>query len=464
MKSAIPKVAHMVAGRPMIGWVVHALRPLGCDRIIVVVGHGKELVTAVVKEHLPYGSEVAFVEQPEPLGTGHAAKVGVEWLEEHARETGGHVLIVHGDSPLITSETLAELVVYQEESEAAATILTAQLEDPTGYGRVLRGEDGRVLQIVEERDCGPDEAAITEVNAGFYCMDRARLVEALDKLSNDNAQREYYLPDVIEYLVDSGAEVQAIDAPAEEVMGVNTRAELAEAERLLRERINRIHMASGVTLVDPDTTYIGAEVSIAPDTRILPGTIVEGETSIGEGCEIGPYTRIVDSVVGSRCVITYSVLREAQLGNDVTVGPFAYLRSGTRLADRVHIGASVETKNARVGEDTKIPHLSYVGDAEVGARVNVGAGTITCNFDGEQKHSTVIEDDARIGSDTMLIAPVRIGKGAYTAAGSAITLDVPAGDLGVARQRQRNVAGWALRRRGTKQKEVPPADEGGGDG
>lgn len=464
MKSAIPKVAHMLAGRPMIGWVIHALRPLGCDRIIVVVGHGKALVTSLVSEHLPFGAEVAFVEQAEPLGTGHAAKVGVDWLEANVRESGGHVLVVHGDSPLVTAETLAELVVYGEESDAAATILTADLEDPTGYGRVIRGSDGRVLRIVEERDCGPDEAAITEINAGFYCFDRPRLAEVLEKLSNDNAQGEYYLPDVVEYLVEAGEEVQAIDAPAEEVLGVNTRAELAETERLLRDRINRAHMAAGVTLVDPATTYIGAEVSIGRDTRILPGTIIDGETSIGEGCELGPFTRIVDSVMGSGCSVTYAVLYEAQLGNDVTVGPFAYLRSGSRLADGVHIGASVETKNVTIGEQTKVPHLSYLGDAEVGARVNIGAGTITCNFDGEHKHRTVIEDDARIGSDTMLVAPVRIGRGAYTAAGSSITLDVPAGDLGVARQRQRNVSGWVKRRRSGGSEGTPDTEEAGGDG
>jgi bifunctional UDP-N-acetylglucosamine pyrophosphorylase/glucosamine-1-phosphate N-acetyltransferase len=464
MKSSIPKVAHLVAGRPMIAWVIHALRPLGCDRIIVVVGYGKELVASLASEHLPFGTEVAFVEQLEPAGTGHAAKVGVDWLEQNAKEPGGHILIVHGDSPLITAETLAELVVYCEESDAAGTILTANVDDPTDYGRVIRGDDGRVLRIVEERDCGPDEAAITEINAGIYCFDRPVLTEALQKLSNDNAQGEYYLPDVVEYVVEAGNEVQAIDAPPEEVLGVNTRSELAETERLLRDRINRAHMAAGVTLVDPATTYIGAEVSIARDTRILPGTIIEGESSIGEGCEVGPYTRIVDSVMGSRCVVTYAVICEAQLGNDVTVGPFAYLRPGSRLADGVHIGTSVETKSASIGEGSKIPHLSYIGDAEVGARVNIGAGTITCNFDGEHKHKTVIEDDAKIGSDTMLVAPVRIGKGAYTAAGSSITVDVPPGDLGVARQRQRNVAGWVKRRRSSKAPESNQEEETGVDG
>lgn len=464
MKSAIPKVAHVLAGRPMIGWVIHALRPLGCDRIIIVVGQHKDLIASVASEHVPFGTEVAYVEQVEPLGTGHAAKAGLDWLEENSEETGGHVLVVNGDSPLITAETLAELVVYGEESAASATILTAELEDPSGYGRVVRGDDGRVLRIVEERECGPDEAAITEINAGLYCFGRSALTEALEKLSNDNAQGEYYLPDVVEYLVEAGEEVQAIDAPADEVLGVNTRADLAETERLLRDRINRAHMAAGVTLVDPATTYIGAEATLARDTRILPGTIIDGETSIGEGCEVGPYTRVVDSIMGSRCTVTYAVLCEAQLGNDVTVGPFAYLRSGSRLGDGVHIGTSVETKNATIGRATKVPHLSYLGDAEVGAGVNVGAGTITCNFDGERKHRTVIEDDARIGSDTMLVAPVKIGKGAYTAAGSSITLDVPPGALGVARQRQRNVTGWVKRRRSGKAPDAEEGQETEGDG
>jgi bifunctional UDP-N-acetylglucosamine pyrophosphorylase/glucosamine-1-phosphate N-acetyltransferase len=458
MRSAIPKVAHYVAGRPMIGWVIHALRPLGCDRIVVVVGHGKDTVIAELDRHLPYGTEVSFVEQGTPLGTGHATKVAMEWLDEKFPEESGQVLVVNGDTPLISAETLAELVVYNEESDAAATILTAELEDPSGYGRLVRDEAGKVVRIVEEADCGPDEAAISEVNAGFYCFDRKELGDALASLSADNAQREYYLTDVIGYLVEKGKDVHAIEASAEEVLGVNNRIQLAEAERMLRERINRMHMASGVTIVDPATTYIGADVSIGRDTVILPGTLLEGDTSIGERCTIGPFVRIQDSILGPGCHVSFAVVVESQVGSEVSIGPFAHLRTGTRLADRVHIGTSVETKNAVVGSESKIPHLSYLGDAEVGSRVNVGAGTITCNYDGMQKHRTVIEDDARIGSDTMLVAPVRIGKGAYTAAGSAITVDVPDGALGVARQRQRNIEGWARRRRKASQEDSRQAD------
>lgn len=449
MRSSIPKVTHQVAGRPMIAWVIHALRPLGCDRIVVVVGVGKEYVMEKVEAHIPIGSEVHFVDQGEPLGTGHATKVALEWLEQKFPEPGGQVLVVNGDTPLVSAETLAELVVYNEESDAAATVLTAQLDDPSGYGRVIRDESGRVVRIVEDRDCGPDEAAISEVNAGFYCFERSALKAALAELRAENSQSEYYLTDTVERLVEAGMSVHAIDAPTEEVLGVNTRADLAEAEALMRARINRMHMARGVTIVDPATTYVGVEVSIGSDTVVYPGTVLEGETSIGERCKIGPFVRITDSVLGPGCTVSFCVIVESQLGADVMVGPFAHLRKGTKLADRVHIGTSVETKESYVGPGSKIPHLSYVGDAEVGAEVNIGAGTITCNFDGESKHRTVIEDHAKVGSDTMLVAPVRIGKGAYTAAGSAITSDVPPGALGVARARQRNVADWVRRRRRT---------------
>lgn len=458
MRSNIPKVLHPLAGRPMVAWVLEALAPLECEEALVVVGHGADDVMRAMREHAPAGLSVFPVEQPEQRGTADAVAVALALLDEEGPADDGDLLVVNGDGPLITSETLAELIVTHKATGAVASLLSARLEDPTGYGRIIRDDDRNVVGVVEERDCGPEEAGIEEVNAGFYCFSRKALGPAVEAITPDNAQSEYYLPDAVRHLVEAGGFVEAFEAPAEEVIGVNSRLQLAAAEALLRERINLAHMESGVTLIDPHGTYIDADVSIGSDTVVMPGTLLQGETSIGERCLIGPNTRIVDSMIGSDSSITESVVCEARLAGGVTVGPYAYLRPGTQLESGVHIGASVETKNAVVGKGSKIPHLSYIGDATIGEDVNIGAGTITCNFDGESKHETVIEDGARIGSDTMLVAPVTIGKGAYTAAGSAITMDVEAGELGVGRAKQHNVEGWVARKRGGKQPEGGEAD------
>lgn len=447
MKSSTPKVLHKLCGRQMILWVLEALEPLGCDQIVVVAGHGVDEVAEVIEELAPRELPVVIVEQAERRGTGDATSVALAYLDETDPGSEGDILVLNGDGPVITSETLAELVVMHTTVGTSATILSARLDDPTGYGRIVRDGDGRVTEIVEEADCGPEDAAINEVNAGFYCFDRPQLGSSLELIAPDNAQGEHYLPDAVKLLVDSGKLVEAFEAPSDEVLGVNSRSDLARAESILRARINQFHMAEGVTMVDPASTYIDADVSMGQDVVLLPNTHLNGETSIGDHCEIGPDVRIIDSVVGPRSCVTYSVVREATLAHDVTVGPYASIRPGVRVEAGAHIGTSVELKNTSVGEGSKVPHLSYLGDAEIGADVNVGAGTITCNYDGEAKHRTVVEDGARIGSDTMLVAPVTVGRDAYTAAGSAITIDVPEGSLGVARAKQRNVDGWVARKR-----------------
>lgn len=451
MRSERPKVLHTLCGRPMIVWVLEALAPLDCERAVVVVGHRADEVSEVIDEFAPDGLIVSTVEQPDQRGTGDATSVALSWLQDEDPEEQGDILVLNGDGPVITSETLAELVVMHQMSGTSATILSARLEDPTGYGRIIRDDDGRVVRVVEEPDCGPEEAAINEVNAGFYCFTRPSLGTSLEQVVPDNAQGEHYLPDAVRFIVESGELVEAFEAPAEEILGVNSRADLAIAEALLRARVNEAHMMNGVTIVDPTNTYIDADVSIGQDTVLLPGSVLQGESAIAERCEIGPEARIIDSVVGPGSVVTYSVVRESSLGEEVSVGPYASLRPGTRLARGAHIGTSVELKASVVGAGSKIPHLAYIGDADIGEDVNIGAGTITCNFDGEEKHKTVVEDGARVGSDTMLVAPVTVGRDAYTAAGSAITVDVPPGDLGVARAKQHNVEGWVARKRGKRE-------------
>lgn len=447
MKSSTTKMLHKLCGRQMVLWVLEALEPLGCDQVVVVAGHGVDEVAEVIEELAPRELPVVIVEQVERRGTGDATSVALAYLEETEPGVQGDILVVNGDGPTITSETLAELVVMHTTMGTAATILSSRVEDPTGYGRIIRDDDGGVTRIVEEADCGPEDAAVNEVNAGFYCFDRPQLGTSLEMIAPDNAQGEHYLPDAVRLLVESGKLVEAFEAPADEVLGVNSRSDLARAEAILRTRINQFHMTEGVTMIDPATTYVDADVSMGQDVVLYPNTHLEGETSIGDHCEIGPNARIIDSVVGPRSAVTYSVLREATLARDVTVGPFASIRPGVRIEAEAHIGTSVELKNTTVGEGSKVPHLTYLGDAEIGSDVNVGAGTITCNYDGEEKHRTVVDDGARIGSDTMLVAPVTIGRDAYTAAGSAITIDVPEGALGVARAKQHNVDDWVARKR-----------------
>lgn len=440
MASRLPKVAHTAAGRTLLGWSLQAVGPLEPASVVVVVGHG----AGEVSQHLPEGAISAVQEQQ--LGTGHATQVGIDALLQV--EGDDTIVVLYGDMPLLTTDLLSKLA--ERDSGVAARMVTAEFADPTGYGRTLRNDEGHVIGIVEERDCIDAQKAINEVNAGVYAFRAGDLVETLAGVSNENAQGEYYLTDVIGILVERGELVEAVTASAEEVVGINSQDQLAEGQRLLQQRINQRLMESGVWMLDPGRTYIDDTVTIAPGVKIYPGVHLEGSTTVGEGTRIGPDVYASDATIGADSTVWYSVLRGAVVGDGCEVGPYASLRPGTVLADGAKIGTFVETKNVAVGEGSKIPHLSYVGDAEIGQRSNVGAGTITCNYDGVDKHQTEIGDDAFIGSDTMLVAPVRIGDRATTGAGSVITHDVADGALAVERNEQREIPGYSERRQARK--------------
>ncbi|MDN5292919.1 MAG: bifunctional UDP-N-acetylglucosamine pyrophosphorylase / glucosamine-phosphate N-acetyltransferase [Eubacteriales bacterium] len=443
MKSETAKVLHRVAGRPMIEHVIAAVRQAGVAKIVIVVGHQGEEVCRYL------GDEYTYVWQREQLGTGHA----VMQTEKELMGSSGPVLILCGDTPLLRGETLRELLTVHQREGNDLTLLTAWLDDPTGYGRIVRRE-GQVEAIIEEKDADAETKKIKEINAGVYCFDREKLFAALKEISPANAQGEYYLTDTLQIFARRGWKRGAVQvADPVEITGVNDRVQLARVGAILRERINTELMLSGVTIIDPATTYIEAGVKVGRDTIIYPQTYLEAGTEIGERCVIGPFTRIAQSVVGNDCTILASFVVESKIGNGVNVGPYAYLRPGTEVADGVRIGDFVEIKKSRIGTGSKVPHLSYIGDTTIGVGVNIGAGTITCNYDGVNKWPTIIGDGAFIGSNTNLVAPVEVGEGAVVAAGSTITKKVPPGALAVARERQYNIANWALRRKTKKEKE-----------
>jgi len=430
MRSATPKVLHPLAGRPMLAHLVDALVALPLERVVLVVGHRAEQVRTAMLDALGTATPVDFVEQRVQRGTGDATAVALGAFPEDDGLDEDDVLVLVGDVPLLRTETVEALLAHHRRTDAAATLLTTHLADPAGYGRIVRDARGGVVRIVEQADATDEERAITEINPAIYCFRRSLLAPALRRLTPANAQGEYYLTDVIAVLHDAGHTVAAIavDDPFE-CMGVNDRTQLALAEAALRDRINLAWMRAGVTMVDPATTYVDSGVVLESDVRILPNTILEGSTTIATGAIVGPDVRLVDTEVGAGATVSHTVARGATIGSDCTVGPYVSLRVGTRLAAGAHVGTFVETKNAQIGEGAKVPHLAYVGDASVGPRANVGAGTITANYDGRSKHRTEIGADARIGSNTVLRAPVRIGDGAYTAAGSVVTHDVPPGAL-----------------------------------
>ena len=439
MKSKLYKVLHPVCGKPMVGHVLDAALRAGVERTVVVVGHGAEAVKSFL------GTKAEYALQAEQLGTGHAVKQAKDLLGSES----GSTIVVCGDTPLVTSETLQGLMELHESRGAAATVLTANLDQPHGYGRVIRSEDGSVLRIVEQKDCNPQEDAVKEINTGTYCFDNAKLFAALEKVTNENAQGEFYLTDVIGIFRNEGEVVEAyMSDDIAESIGVNDRLALSQAEGFMRERLAKHHMLNGVTIIDPASTYIGADVTIGADTVLYPGTVLKGTTTIGEACQIGPHADIEDSVIHNGVAIKHSVVSKSEIGDEVTVGPFANLRPGTKLGRKVKIGDFVEVKNATIDEGSKVSHLSYVGDAQVGKNVNIGCGAITVNYDGYNKAVTTIEDDAFVGSNVNLIAPVTIGKGAYVVAGSTITHAVPDNDLAIARPRQENKAGYAEKIRG----------------
>ena len=429
MKSATPKMLHPLCGRPMVLHVLDALAALPLDRIVVVVGHGAEDVTKTIQEHLVTDVPVEFVEQTVQRGTGDAVAVG---LTAFADELDGEddVLVVFCDAPLLRSETLATLATEHRLGDAAATLLTARLDDPSSYGRVVRDANGDVEAIVEEPDATPEQLAIDEVNPSIYCFRRGLLAPALRRLAPDNAQGEYYLTDVIGVLHQAGHVVGAVEAEDPiDVLQVNDRAQLAVAEAELRARINDRWMRAGVTMVDPARTYIDATVELEPEVRLLPNTMLQGHTRVHRGAVVGPDVQLVDTIVGRDCQVRQTVAVEAELGERVMCGPYAYLRPGTRVGDDAHVGTHVEVKNSEIGAGAKVPHLSYVGDAEIGEGTNIGAGNITANYDGRRKHRTKIGRDVKTGSNTVFVAPVEVGDGARTGAGAVVNRDVPPGAM-----------------------------------
>jgi bifunctional UDP-N-acetylglucosamine pyrophosphorylase/glucosamine-1-phosphate N-acetyltransferase len=436
MMSDRSKVVFEVAGRPIISWVVEAVIAAGADEVTVVVGHGADDVRAA----LPPGVHTA-VQQPQ-LGTAHAATTALETMGDVSQDT---ILIVPGDSPLFRAATFETLLAEHARGDARCTLLTAIMPDPTGYGRVIRVGD-RVRAIVEQRDADEVQRAIDEVAVSTYVFEGAGLVETLSSISNENEQREYYLTDAVAAMASEGGVAAVAGADAREVQGVNTHEQLASADAEMRRRINRDWMEAGVWMQDPASTFIEGSVTLAAGVRLYAGTHLEGGTAIGSGSEIGPDTVVRDSVVGENSKIWFSVVRGARIGDGVQVGPYASLRPGTVLGDATKAGTFVEMKATTVGRGSKVPHLSYMGDATIGENSNVGAGSITCNYDGYKKHATVIGDRVFIGSDTMLVAPVEIADDAYTGAGSVITKDVSQGALAVERSLQKELPGYADRR------------------
>ncbi|GAB3054540.1 bifunctional UDP-N-acetylglucosamine diphosphorylase/glucosamine-1-phosphate N-acetyltransferase GlmU [Virgibacillus ainsalahensis] len=436
MKSKLYKVLHPVAGRPMVQRVLEQVKAVQLDKTVTIVGFGADKVI----EHI--GDESEFVVQEEQLGTGHA----VMKAEDLLNDKEGTTIVVCGDTPLITKETYQALFDRHEKEGAGATVLTAKTENPSGYGRIIRNEANEVERIVEHKDATEGELLVNEINTGTYCFDNKKLFDALQNVSNDNTQAEYYLPDVIEILRNRGDKVTAFTTPDfDETLGVNDRVALAQAEKIMKKRINENHMRNGVAIIDPDHTYIESDVVIESDVTIYPGTIIKGNTTIKSDAEIGPNSEISNSYIGEATVVKQSVVNNSKIGDRVKVGPYAHVRPESAIGNDAKLGNFVEIKKTELGDNSKVSHLSYIGDAQVGSNVNVGCGTITVNYDGKNKFLTTIEDDAFIGCNSNLVAPVTVGKGSYVAAGSTITENVPEDALSVARARQSNKEGYATK-------------------
>jgi len=445
MRSATPKVLHTIAGRSLLGHVVEAASALEPAHLVVVVGHGRDQVEAHLAEVAPWALTVV---QSEQNGTGHAVRIALADLSARGIATSeGPVVVLTGDTPLLTAETLVGLLADHDAAGASATVLTARVPDPAGYGRIVRDGDA-VQRIVEDKDADEAERAIDEINSGMYAFAADRLEASLGRLTTDNAQREEYLTDVVGLLRADGDHVSAsVCVDSDEILGVNDRVQLAQAAAIMRDRINVRWMRDGVTIVDSASTWLDVDVDIAPDVTIRPQVTLRGPTSIAMGAVVGPGTTLTACEIGAGAEVVHTWAELAVVGDGATVGPYTFLRPGTVLGDGAKAGAYVEIKNATVGAGAKVPHLSYVGDAEIGEGTNIGAATVFVNYDGVAKHRTVVGSHVRIGSDTMLVAPVTVGDGAYTAAGSVITEDVPPGALAVGRARQRTIDGWVERRR-----------------
>jgi bifunctional UDP-N-acetylglucosamine pyrophosphorylase/glucosamine-1-phosphate N-acetyltransferase len=451
MRSSVPKVLHQVCGRPMVAWPILAAREAGAGRVAAIVSPDRDISSA-----LPEGTETVVQETPD--GTGGALRAAIDLIA--GSDT---VLVLSGDHPLVSAEVISELLEAHRQAGAVATVTTVELDEPGAYGRIVRNRKGEVEKIVEAKEPGDateDELAIKEVNAGTYVFQAAPLAGALREIGNDNAQGEYYLGDVLPLLRDSGPVAAYRSSDGGVNLGINNRADLARAGEEARRRILHRHMLDGVTIADPSSTWIDAGVEIAADVTIEPGCFLRGRTSIGTGSVVGPATTLIDSELGELVTVPHSYLVECQVSDGAAVGPFAYIRPGTKLGAESKAGAFVEIKNSEVGAGTKVPHLSYIGDADIGPGSNLGAGTITANYDGSRKHRTVVGRGVRTGVDTALVAPVSIGDGAYTGAGSVITGDVPERALGIARAEQRNIEGYAERKDDGEEDNEEDEDKG----
>ncbi len=431
MKSAKSKVLHEVSFQPLVKWVIDATKD--AEKQIIVIGHCGEQVRNALDD------SVEFVEQKERLGTGHAVMQAKSYLENYS----GDILIMTGDTPLITRETINDAYDFHTKSGNAATVLTAELDDPYGYGRIVRDANDNVKKIVEQKDASKEEKLINEINSGMYFFNAEELLDALGKLTNNNAQGEYYLTDTLEIILSKGLKIGAyVVEDTDEILGINDRIQLAEAQAIMQDRIVDKHLLNGVTFIAPETAYIGKDVEIGNDTIIMPNTIIKGKTKIGNNCVIGPNTQITDSEIDSGVEINSSVVLESSIGEGTTVGPFAYIRPHSKIGKNIKIGDFVEIKNATIDDGTKVSHLTYVGDADVGKKVNFGCGTVLVNYDGAKKHRSTIEDNAFIGCNTNLVSPVTVKENAFIAAGSTITDDVPESSLAIARARQVVKTNW----------------------
>ncbi|HQA56629.1 MAG TPA: bifunctional UDP-N-acetylglucosamine diphosphorylase/glucosamine-1-phosphate N-acetyltransferase GlmU [Acetivibrio sp.] len=437
MKSKKAKVLHEICGMPLVKWVYQSVRKAGIEDTVIVVGHKAE----DVKEKL--GDEILYAFQEKQLGTGHA----VMQAQDYFANKEGYVMVLYGDTPLVTSDTISDAIRFHKENNNSATVITADLDDPTGYGRIVRSGDGSVLRIVEHKDANDEEKSIKEVNSGMYCFNISDLREALSELNNNNSQGEYYLTDTIEILLKKGKNVRAIKVKdSDEILGINDRIQLAKAGEIIRNRILQRFMENGVTIIDSASTFIDQEAEIGIDTIIYPSTIIEGNTKIGEDCVIGPGSRIVSCEIADGVEVKNSVVLESSIDSGTKVGPFAYIRPGSKIGKNVKIGDFVEVKKSIIGDKTKISHLTYVGDAEIGKGVNLGCGVVVVNYDGKKKNKTVVGDNCFVGCNVNLISPVEIKDNAYIAAGSTITDLVPENSLAIARSRQVIKEDWVIKK------------------
>lgn len=447
MKSKLPKVLHKLAGKSMLDYVIDSVQKLNPREIFVIVGYEAETIIYSFDNRVP----VTWVQQTEQLGTGHA----IMQVIPHLKDYSGDVLILSGDVPLLSGETMTKLIERHSRVNSGAAILTTMLDNPFGYGRIIKDENDNIIKIVEEKDASPEEKAVKEINSGTYCFDWQNLSHYLSKITPQNAQGEYYLTDVIKLFVDNNLSVKAYATPhIEEILGINDRSTLAKISRIIREGINQRLMLSGITIIDPETAYIDSGVLIGTDTVIYPNTIIEGYSKIGNNCRLGPNTQIVNSAIGDYNEITFSSLTDSIVYNHCKIGPYSRIREKAVINDNCKIGNFVELKKSNFEPGVKASHLAYIGDADVGTKTNIGAGTITCNYDGKNKHKTIIGSNVFVGSNSTLVAPLTLEPTTYIAAGSVITETVQTHALGVGRARQRNVENWVLRKKGKDNKNA----------